>query len=123
MVNGWLTRSKCTLTTVLSADRHLYVLGTFPGGEGALFLGVPVTAELLAFHANVHTALANQLVEHWPHYLPGNWVPHCTLAEGLGTTQASAAFGLIYEYEPITVAVESVGIKDTASGAISVLVP
>jgi hypothetical protein len=82
-------------------------------------LGIPVTAELLAFHANVHTALANQLVEHWPHYLPGNWVPHCTLAEGLGTTQASAAFGLIYEYEPITVAVESVGIKDTASGAIS----
>jgi uncharacterized BrkB/YihY/UPF0761 family membrane protein len=61
--------------------------------EGALFLGVPATAELLAFHADVHAALAGQLVEHWPYYLPGSWVPHCTLAEGLDKAQAGQAFG------------------------------
>jgi hypothetical protein len=37
----------------------------------------------LAFQADVHTAPAAQLVEHWLDYLPGNWVPHCALAEGL----------------------------------------
>jgi len=48
---------------------------------GAVFLGVPVTTELLAFHADIHAALAGQPVDHWPHYLPGTWVPHCTLAK------------------------------------------
>jgi hypothetical protein len=38
--------------------QHLYVLGTFPGHEGALFLGVEVIAELPAFRAEVHAALA-----------------------------------------------------------------
>jgi 2'-5' RNA ligase len=100
-----------------------YVLGTFPGSGGALFLGVPVTTELLAFHADVHAALAAQPVDHWPHYLPGNWVPHCTLAEGLGKDEASAAFGLVYGYEPITATIASAGIKDTTTGAITVLTP
>ena len=36
---------------------------------------VPVTSKLLAFHADVHAALAGQPVDHWPHYLPGNGVP------------------------------------------------
>jgi hypothetical protein len=100
---------------------HLYVLGTFPGGGGVLFLGVPVTADLLAFHDDVHRALADQPVEHWPYYLPGNWVPHCALAEGLDEAGAATAFGLLYGYEPITATVTSVGIKDTATGAITPL--
>jgi hypothetical protein len=100
---------------------HLYVLGTFPGREGGLFLGVPVTAQLLEFHSGVHAALADQPVEHWPHYLPGNWVPHCTLAEGLHPAEAARAFGLLYEYEQITATVTAVGTKDTATGEITLL--
>jgi 2'-5' RNA ligase len=100
----------------------LYVLGTFPGRGGALFLGVPVTAELVAFHADVHAALADEPVQHWPYYLPGNWVPHCTLAEGLDKVQAATAFGLLYGYQPITATISSVGIKDTATGAITTAV-
>jgi len=99
----------------------LYVLGTFPGSEGVLFLGVPVTADLLALHGDVHSALAGQPVEHWPHYLPGNWVPHCALAEGLDKAGAAMAFGLLFGYEPITATVASVGIKDTATGTITPL--
>jgi 2'-5' RNA ligase len=100
---------------------HLYVLGTFPGREGALFLSVPVTAELLAFHAEVHAGLAGQSVEHWPYYQPGNWVPHCTLAEGLGQAEAVKAFGLLFGYEPIAATVSATGIKDTATGSITLL--
>jgi len=112
------------LRSVLGAHRptlHLYVLGTFPESQGALFLGVPATADLLAFHADVHAALADQPVEHWPYYLPGNWVPHCTLAEGLDKDDAAKAFGLLYGYVPITTTVASIGIKDTVTGAITLL--
>jgi hypothetical protein len=100
---------------------HLYVLGTIPGSVGALFLGVRATADLLAFHADVHAALAGQAVEHWPYYLPGNWVPHCTLAEGLDKAQAPQAFGLLYGFEPIKATVSAAGIKDTVTGSITVL--
>jgi len=101
----------------------LYTLSTFPGTMGVLFLGVQVTAELLAFHAGVHAALAGQPIRHWAYYQPGNWIPHCALAEGLDARQAGSAFGLLVDYQPITAEVTSVGIKDTATGAITLLTP
>jgi hypothetical protein len=65
-VAGSLSGADLTrLRSVLTAHQptlHLYVLGTFPGPGGALFLGVPVVADLLAFHADVHAALADQPV-------------------------------------------------------------
>jgi 2'-5' RNA ligase len=112
------------LRPVLRARRpavRLYILGTFPGRNGALFLGVPVTAELLAFHAEVHAALADQPARHWPYYLPGNWVPHCTLAEGLSDDEAGQAFALLYGHEPIMAMVAAVGIKDTTTGSVTLL--
>jgi len=99
----------------------LYILGTFPGSEGALILGVQVTAELLAFHADAHAALAGQPIRHWAYYLPGNWIPHCTLAEGLDRSEAGRAFGLLAGYQPITAQVTSAGLKDTATGDITLL--
>jgi hypothetical protein len=99
----------------------LYVLGTFPGTGGALFLGVQVTAELLAFHAGVHAALAGQPIRHWAYYQPGSWVPHCALAEGLDRAEAGKAFRLLADYRPVTAEVTSVGVKDTATGAITSL--
>jgi 2'-5' RNA ligase superfamily len=101
----------------------LYFLGTFPGTQGVLVLGVQVTSELLAFHADVHAALAGQPARHWAYYLPGNWIPHCALAEGLDRSEAGAAFGLLADYRPITAEVTSVGIKDTTTGAITLLIP
>jgi 2'-5' RNA ligase len=100
---------------------HLHVLGTFPGSEGVLFLGATVSADLLAFHADVHAALAGQPVEHRPYYLPGNWVPHCTLAECLDEAEAAKALGLLLGYQPITATVTSAGIKDTRTGKITSL--
>jgi hypothetical protein len=112
------------LRSVLMSRRpalSLYVLGTFPGAQGVLFLGAQVTAELLAFHADVHAALAGQPIQHWTHYLPGSWIPHCALAEGLDRSEAGRAFGLLAGYRPITAEATSVGIKDTATGSITLL--
>lgn len=105
--------------TARPPDLRLYVLGTFPGNEGALFLGLQVTGDLLAYHSGVHAALAGAPVRPWPYYQPGNWVPHCTLAEGLDAGQAGRAFALLRGYQPITAAVAAVGIKDTATGEVT----
>ena len=99
----------------------LYTLSTFPGATGVLFLGVQVTAELLAFHAGLHAALAGQPIRHWAYYLPGNWIPHCALAEGLDRPETGRAFELLAGYRPIAAEVTSVGIKDVATGDVTLL--
>ncbi len=99
----------------------LYTLSTFPEATGVLFLGVLVTAELLAFHADMHAALDGQPIRHWAYYLPGNWIPQCALAEGLDRPETGRAFELLADYRPITAEVTSAGIKDTATGAITLL--
>jgi 2'-5' RNA ligase len=98
-------------------------LGTFPGDEGVLFLATTVTADLLAFHAQVHAALANQPIQHWPYYLPGNWVPHCTLAQGLDSTGRATAIELLHNYQPIAATVTTMGITDTRTGEVTQLTP
>jgi len=99
----------------------LDALGTFPGSEGALFLATVVTQDLLRLHARVHNALAGQPVTHWPYYLPGRWVPHCTLAQGLSRDEIAGAFRLLHGYQPIAAQLASAGITDTATGAITPL--
>jgi 2'-5' RNA ligase len=113
-----------SLRSVLMSGRptlSLYTLSTFPAATGVLFLGVQVTAELLAFHADVHAALGGQPIRQWAYYLPGNWIPHCALAEGLDRSEAGRALELLADYRPITAEVTSAGIKDTATGAITLL--
>ena len=97
---------------------HLTVLGTFPGSQGVLFLGAAVTEGLLTLHARAHRALAGQPVTHWPSYLPGRWVPHCTLAQGLGKEEIAGAFRLLHGYQPISAQVTSAGVTDTATGTV-----
>ncbi|HEV2376901.1 MAG TPA: 2'-5' RNA ligase family protein [Streptosporangiaceae bacterium] len=100
---------------------RLNVLGAFPGPERVVFLGAVVTSELLACHASAHAALAGQPVGHWPYYLPGNWVPHCTLTWGLDTAQAAQAFMLLRDFQPIVAVVTSAGITDSETGEITLL--
>jgi len=54
-------------------------VGSFPGDEGVVFLAPVVTPELLGLHARYHARLAHLREAARPHYLPGAWVPHCTI--------------------------------------------
>jgi 2'-5' RNA ligase len=54
--------------------------GVFPTEERVLFLAPVVTPQLLALHHAYHSLAAELRPWCRPHYLPGNWVPHCTLA-------------------------------------------
>jgi hypothetical protein len=74
-------------------DVEFASLGVFPTEERVLFLAPVVTPPLLDIHAAYH-AMARALgATCRPYYLPGRWVPHCTLSmlgpmagvqEGLG---------------------------------------
>lgn len=55
-------------------------LGIFPSEENVLFLAPVVTAALLRLHGRWHEHAAALAPACWAHYVPGSWVPHCTLA-------------------------------------------
>ena len=55
-------------------------VGMFPTQEGVVFLAAIVTKQLLHLHERMYAEVA--LSGHYTEqsYLPGKWVPHCTLA-------------------------------------------
>lgn len=58
-------------------------VGTFPTEEGVVFLAPVVTSELLALHERFHTTFSRYGGCASAYYLPGHWVPHCTVATNL----------------------------------------
>lgn len=67
-------------------------LGLFPGERPVAFLGPLVDEPLLALHRRFHERFADLAAACWPHYRPGQWVPHVTIA--MGGDAASLATGL-----------------------------
>jgi 2'-5' RNA ligase len=55
-------------------------IGFFLSEERVAFLAVTPTERLLAAHQHVYSALPGLVSDLWPHYAPGTFVPHCTLA-------------------------------------------
>jgi 2'-5' RNA ligase len=77
---------------------HLHMafshIGAFLQPERVLFISPTPTKELLDFHASVHDHLAEDTQNPWDMYLPGNWVPHCTLALDLEEEQLNKAMSI-----------------------------
>jgi hypothetical protein len=96
-------------------------LGTFGGGGGVLFLAPVMTAPLLAVHVRLNDVMQERGIVQWPHYLPGSWVPHCTLAMNVTPAELSAAAGMLAGFRQIQAEVAEVGITDTETGDITVL--
>jgi 2'-5' RNA ligase len=99
----------------------LYTLGTFPTARNTLFLGAVADTELLAVHVAVHDALAGRVRDPSAAYLPGAWVPHCTLAEDLTPAQLAAGFAGLHPTSPIRARISEVGIADTRTGEVDSL--
>lgn len=66
-------------------------LGIFPGPPAVVFVAPVVTGELLEFNRRCHMVLSDCATGPWEHYLPGHWVPHCTLAQDLPPERAAEA--------------------------------
>lgn len=54
--------------------------GVFPTEENVLFLAPVVTSTLLDLHASYHAMADDLSASCRAYYLPGRWVPHCTLS-------------------------------------------
>ncbi len=100
---------------------HLPALATFAGNRGILFLAAVATAPLLALHERVDDVLQAHRIDRWPHYLPGSWVPHCTLAMDLPRADLSSAVRLLSGFEPFDAQVIEAGVTDSTTGYVTPL--
>jgi 2'-5' RNA ligase superfamily len=89
-------------------------VGQFVGR--VLWLGVTATEDLLAHHRLVHDRLAGAAVEIWDHYLPGRWVPHCTVSLRVPNSLLASAIRRCLEILPIRATVSGAAITDHANG-------
>lgn len=69
-------------------------VGVFSGTQGVVYLAPVVTAELLAHHRRFHEQLSQRTVSSNAYYLPGNWMPHCTVGFELPAEQIGQAVTL-----------------------------
>jgi 2'-5' RNA ligase len=95
----------------------LATLGVFGSTENVLMLAAITDTELLAVHSAVHDALAGRVRAPSAYYLPGSWVPHCTLAQGIEDRQVVAGFATLHPVEPIRASIVEVAVVDTHTGA------
>ena len=79
-------------------------IGLFPGTENIVFLAPVVTESLISAHAMLHRYLADADMKCHSYYLPGAWVPHCTitaeelLAQATETIQKIHSAQVLGEY-------------------------
>jgi len=100
----------------------LSTLAAFSTSETVLMLAAVVDTELLAVHSAVHDVLAKKVKQPSAYYLPGSWVPHCTLAQGMEPAQMTAGFAALYPVEPIKARVTEIALVDSHTGDAEVLV-
>lgn len=102
-------------------DLWLHTLGAFPTERSPLFLGALVDTELLAVHSTAHDVLAGRVQQPSAYYLPGAWVPHCTLAPDLTADQLASGLVALHPVSPVRATVQGIGICDTRTGEVDVL--
>ncbi|MEU7532039.1 2'-5' RNA ligase family protein [Saccharothrix sp. NPDC042600] len=102
-------------------DLYLHTLGVFATTENVLQLGAVVDGELLAVHSAIHDVLAGRVKDPQAYYLPGNWVPHCTLAHGVDDEALVKAFAAVHPVGTIRAKVREMSIVDTQTGGIDPL--
>jgi 2'-5' RNA ligase len=72
----------------------LSFVGSFNTAEGVLFFGPTPTDAMFRLHTRFHSFFSAHAGRIWNHYLPSQWVPHCTLAFRLNGEQQRRAFDI-----------------------------
>jgi 2'-5' RNA ligase len=86
-------------------------LGTFISKENVIFTAPVMNDSLRTMHLRFHQAFKEFAKAAWPHYLPGNWQPHCTLAIDLADEDFVSVFSAIKEdFQPREATVASIGL-------------
>jgi 2'-5' RNA ligase len=98
---------------VVSFEMSLASYGLFPGAEVVVFLAPKATPALLEWHARFHEAIPNAVSGLWPHYLPAQWMPHCTLATRAPLERVGSVMEALRDFElPVQCRVTSIGIVE-----------
>jgi 2'-5' RNA ligase len=85
-------------------------VGSFPG---VVFLRPEKTAALLRIHSEFHAPLGKQDVRSTEYYLPGNWVPHCTMAQDVEEALMEKAIQTIgRNFQPMTGEILEMGLVE-----------
>jgi 2'-5' RNA ligase len=71
-------------------------LGVFPGEVGVIFLAPTISRQLVELQLSMLSHLQELGAEIEPYWLPGQWMPHCTLATGIPQERMPTAFSLVY---------------------------
>lgn len=88
-------------------------IGVFPEPAGVLYLAPIVTEELLKVHNDFNCVFADYKNEMWYHYLPGIWMPHCTLATDIHKKDLPLALKYLLDSSlPAKARVEEIGIVE-----------
>ena len=86
-------------------------IGSFPTEEGVVFLAPIVTEELLAIHSRFHQAFSRYRQHASDYYIPGRWVPHCTVTMDLKSDEISKGVDVCRQILlPVSGKFESIGI-------------
>jgi 2'-5' RNA ligase len=109
------------LRTLAIPSLWLSTLGTFPNTDNVLMLGAVVDGELLAVHSAIHDVLAGQVQSPSAYYLPGSWVPHCTLVQGVEHHQMVEGFAALHPVDRIEARVAQVVVYDTQTHDVEVI--
>ena len=78
-------------------------VGTFPT-NGTIFLAPTITDELLRLHHSYHDYFKTFHDNSNSYYVPGKWVPHCTISNGLNSNQFLSVMEYIYGKFDVTIA-------------------
>ncbi|GLV66149.1 hypothetical protein Bmyc01_48180 [Bacillus mycoides] len=78
-------------------------VGTFPT-NGTIFLAPSINDELLRLHHSYHDNFKTFHGNPQSYYVPGKWIPHCTIANGLNSNQFVNVMEYIYEKFDVTIA-------------------
>ena len=90
---------------------ELTAIGTFPTSDGVIFLTPAVSRALLNLHERFSELFGDYAVSPSSYYLPGSWVPHCTLALDVPDNSVAAALDLCRTADlPIHGSYERIGL-------------
>ena len=88
-------------------------LGIFPVRKAAFYLAPTVNQKLLDIHAYIHQLLKDNGTLSSANYVPGYWIPHCTLALDIDAEHTAQAIeiGLSMPF-PLHCQVEEIGVVE-----------
>ncbi|MGH3674571.1 MAG: 2'-5' RNA ligase family protein [Mycobacterium sp.] len=94
-------------------------IGLFRRGRTWLVSGV--SAEFVARQQRVVDAVTATGAELHKHYVPGSWLPHCSLAPRATLAQLPVAAGAVLDVLPLRATLDRAALVNSATGKISPL--